>query len=204
MCYVDIDQLRVVQPLRLMTFELLSPYGFNTYIVDELIGAFDKPPGTSFFSDTHRVTVDRGTLIISALAEEESQAMIWNEGVPSIQFRNTLLRLTAAAHLPWQFDPTAAYFDMHDLVFPLVVRNWQQGDAFMPFGMDNFKKVSDFFIDQKVAGPEKLRIPILVNGNGDILWVGGMRQDNRYKVSDSTKKVAIFEMLSHGSEELLS
>jgi tRNA(Ile)-lysidine synthase len=75
----------------------------------------------------------------------------------------------------------------------MVVRMWQDGDRFKPMGMNNFKKISDFFIDQKIPVPQKENIPILVNGNGDVVWVAGLRQDNRYKVTGTTKKVAIFE-----------
>ena len=42
--------------------------------------------------------------------------------------------------------------------------------------------------------PEKDKIPLLVNGNGEIIWVVGLRQDNRYKVTATTKKVTIFEL----------
>jgi tRNA(Ile)-lysidine synthase len=41
---------------------------------------------------------------------------------------------------------------------------------------------------------QKEEIPILVNGNGEIMWIGGYRPDERYKVSDNTKKVTIFEL----------
>ena len=87
-----------------------------------------------------------------------------------------------------------AFVDLDKLIFPLIIRFWQDGDRFMPLGMRNFKKLSDFFIDQKVPLPQKDKIPLLVNGNGEIIWVGGFRTDNRYKVNATTKKVAIFEL----------
>ena len=90
-------------------------------------------------------------------------------------------------------DPHKAFVDAGQLSFPLVVRSWQEGDRFKPMGMTNYKKLSDFFIDQKVPLPQKENIPILINGNGDVVWVAGLRQDNRYKVTGTTKKVAIFE-----------
>ena len=85
-----------------------------------------------------------------------------------------------------------AYVDHDLLIYPLVLRTRQPGDVFIPLGMKTHKKLSDFFIDEKVPLPEKDKIPLLINGNGDIIWVAGMRQDNRYKVTATTKKVAIF------------
>jgi len=74
------------------------------------------------------------------------------------------------------------------------VRYRQDGDKFLPLGMSTFKKLSNFLIDQKVPLPKKDTIPILVNGNGDLVWIAGLRQDNRYKVTATTKKVVIFEL----------
>ncbi|WP_262886912.1 hypothetical protein [Mucilaginibacter humi] len=37
-------------------------------------------------------------------------------------------------------------------------------------------------------------MPLLINGNGEIIWVGGARLDDRYKVTKNTKKVTIFEL----------
>ena len=64
----------------------------------------------------------------------------------------------------------------------------------MLLGMKTRKKLSDFFIDQKIPLHEKSGVPILINGNGDVIWIGGYRPDERYKVTDNTKKVTIFEL----------
>jgi tRNA(Ile)-lysidine synthase len=60
--------------------------------------------------------------------------------------------------------------------------------------MKGKKKLSDYFINQKLSLHQKAEIPLLVNGNGDIIWVGGYRTDERYKVNNNTKKVTIFEL----------
>ena len=60
--------------------------------------------------------------------------------------------------------------------------------------MKTRKKLSDFFIGLKIPLHEKNEIPLLINGNGEIIWIGGYRPDERYKVNDNTKKVTIFEL----------
>ena len=87
-----------------------------------------------------------------------------------------------------------AFVDADKLIFPLIIRYRQEGDRFMPLGMRNFKKLSDFLISQKIPLPQKERVILLINGNGEVIWVAGLRQDNRYKVNATTKKVAIFEL----------
>ncbi|RZJ49424.1 MAG: hypothetical protein EOO44_18275 [Flavobacterium sp.] len=86
------------------------------------------------------------------------------------------------------------FVDENALQFPLILRTKQNGDKFIPLGMKGFKKISDYFIDEKVPLHLKSDIPILVNGNGEVIWIAGMRQDNRYKLTKATKKVAIFEL----------
>ncbi|MDE3211843.1 MAG: tRNA lysidine(34) synthetase TilS, partial [Bacteroidota bacterium] len=68
-------------------------------------------------------------------------------------------------------------------------------DFFYPLGMKFKKKLSDFFTAEKVPLHQKRDIPLLVNGNGDIIWVAGYRLDDRYKVDNNTKKVFIFELV---------
>lgn len=88
----------------------------------------------------------------------------------------------------------AASIDTDLLIYPLTLRYWREGDHFHPLGMKTRQKLSDFFVHQKVPLHEKSQIPLLVNGNEDIIWIGGYRPDDRYKVSAKTKKVTIFEL----------
>lgn len=89
----------------------------------------------------------------------------------------------------------AVSVDTDLLIYPLTLRAWRQGDHFYPLGMRGNKKISDFFIGEKVPLHKKNEIPLLINGNGEVIWVGGYRPDERYKVSKETKKVTIFELL---------
>ena len=65
----------------------------------------------------------------------------------------------------------------------LTLRSWKEGDAFMPLGMKSKKKISDFFVDEKIPVYEKPHIPILETKDGDIVWVCGCRIDDRFKVT---------------------
>ena len=66
-----------------------------------------------------------------------------------------------------------------------------QGDWFTPFGMKGKKRVSDFLTDNKLTLFEKERQPILEDANGNILWIVGLRTDNRYRIKDDTKKILL-------------
>src|SRR5690606_37144846 len=85
--------------------------------------------------------------------------------------------------------PGTAQFDADRIVFPIQVRAWREGDSFHPLGMGGRKKLSDFFVALKIPVYRKREVPVVVNGNGDILWVAPYRMDDRYKITGKTKKV---------------
>ena len=78
----------------------------------------------------------------------------------------------------------------------LTLRSWREGDAFTPLGMTGRKKLSDFFVDEKVAVDMKNRIPILCSAGGDVIWVCGMRLDDRFKITPATRRVLKLEYSS--------
>ena len=78
--------------------------------------------------------------------------------------------------------------DRGALVEPLTLRNWEAGDRFKPLGMQKSKKLSDFFIDLKIPPDVKKKLPILVDPE-KIVWVCGIRIDDRVKVTKNTKEI---------------
>nr|HRZ98966.1 tRNA lysidine(34) synthetase TilS [Paludibacter sp.] len=86
------------------------------------------------------------------------------------------------------------HLDVEKLDFPLTLRRWNEGDNFIPFGMEQRKKVSDFFIDLKLSLIEKERSWLLLS-NTEIVWIIGKRIDNRFRVSDKSKKILQIELL---------
>ncbi|MBN2466627.1 MAG: tRNA lysidine(34) synthetase TilS [Deltaproteobacteria bacterium] len=85
-------------------------------------------------------------------------------------------------------ESSAALIDFDALRFPVIVRNWMEGDRFQPLGMKGMKKVKDFFIDRKLPLRERGRVPIVLFGDR-IVWIGGQRIDDRVKVTEGTRMV---------------
>ena len=190
---IGIAELMTLQPQKLLFYELLKPLNFTSSVVDEILSSLDKQSGTSFYSRTHRLTINRDQLVISSLVERE-QELFYLHGEGSLKVGEEKISLALSENLNFKTDKKVAYVDASLLIFPLVLRFRQDGDRFKPLGMKSFKKLSDFFVDEKVPLPQKDKVPLLINGNGEFIWVTGMRQDERYKVSATTKKVAIFEL----------
>ena len=85
-------------------------------------------------------------------------------------------------------SPLEALLDLEEIRWPLAVRNIRTGDRFIPLGLTGFKKLKDVFIDNKIPSEQRKRIPILTSDD-TIVWVGGIRIDNRYRVKEKTGKI---------------
>ncbi len=163
--------------------ELLRPYGVS-YSQACDIGK-NHPSGKIFYTTTHQIVYDRDRLVFNKVEnlsiepidiESSEGKYIWGKCKISIENVNSV---------DIKFDNSnVAYFDAGKIVFPIKIRQWSEGDWFIPFGMKGKKKVSDFFIDTKIPLTLKNRIPIFESG-GNVIWIGGYRVDDRYKVGDS-------------------
>lgn len=85
-------------------------------------------------------------------------------------------------------DTYTRYFDLDKIQGNIAIRNRRPGDRFIPFGMSGTKKLKDYFIDEKISKDLRDKIPLIVDENY-ILWVIGYRTDERYKISDETRKI---------------
>lgn len=93
-------------------------------------------------------------------------------------------------------DSNVAYLDDNKLIYPLILRGFEQGDRFVPLGMRGHKKVKDFFVDAKVPKPLRPRIPLLVSGE-NIIWIVGYRISDYYKLTEGSKRVLRAEYLDY-------
>ncbi|MBP8012014.1 MAG: tRNA lysidine(34) synthetase TilS [Parabacteroides sp.] len=171
-------------------YEMLKPYGFSRTVCESIFTVLDKDSGKIFYSSTHRLLKDRSDLLIDVLSGEDNRAYLINLEDDNVDLPVELKPEIVVIKENYQIekDKKFAYFDFDKLSFPLVLRHWQEGDWFVPFGMKGKKKISDYFSDKKFSLFDKEKTWLLCSGQ-DVIWIVGERTDNRYRIEKTTKRV---------------
>lgn len=190
---VRIDRIDPAFPRDFVIYEILSSrYGFKGDVIDALCRALEQGvSGRRFYARDRVAYPDRGTIVVAPIAPDDACAVRVDEGTRRCYCGNSVLLferqdidLIGSFGVPEHI----AQLDAGKLRYPLVVRRWQEGDWFVPFGMTGRKKVSDFLIDAKVSMAEKQRQFVLLSGD-DIVWLVGRRIDDRYRITSGTDTV---------------
>lgn len=178
--YYDIGELCNLQPQATLIYELLRPYGFTAPVVAEIVNALPNPrTGTQFRSPSHVAFIDRGRLIIS-----EYEIL----PPPEVSVENVERRTEG--------DAWTAFVDADAVRRPFCVRQWRAGDRFHPFGMEHSRLVSDFLKDADINPVEKRNVHLLVDADGQVVWVIGLRIDHRVRVTMSTVSILKFSAVA--------
>ena len=175
-----------------LLFRILSDYGFTSVQIKQIYAHLDAPTGTEFRSESHVLVFDRGRLLIEEVEKNPFHEMRIPEEGTYILDETAKLRIERMPkpegfEIPRSSDVIA--LDADSLQMPLTVRLPKEGDRFTPFGMQGSKLVSDFLTDQKLSLLEKRRQLIIHDSTGRILWVVGLRPDNHFRITDSTRTI---------------
>jgi tRNA(Ile)-lysidine synthase len=192
----SISQIKTLPQPAQYLYYLLKPMNFNIEAAEEILQHHQS--GKRFYSGSHILTIDRDLIIIEEKSTgtlnegkiEEGQKTFTNS---QLQLDFTYLLLTTAAHEKIPSEKNIHWVDASLLKFPLHIRKWKPGDSFIPLGMKGKKKVSDFFIDRKIPLPEKEKTCVLLSGS-QIVCILGQRIDERFKVTDKTRKIFCIEV----------
>ncbi len=188
--HIPILLWKKAEPLHTITREIIKDYGFSAVQTEEVIKLMDAANGAYMASPTHRIIRNRQWMILCPLATQNAAHILVEETDNTILFEQGHLSIKK---IPWPQEkintaPTEAWLDAATLQFPLLLRKWKQGDYFYPLGMQKKKKLSRFFIDHKLSRTDKEKVWVL-ESNKKIVWVVGIRMDDRVKIREGTTGV---------------
>ena len=178
---IDIDRLGGESHPHYWLFRLLQPFGFSDDILHRIEASLEGQSGKTFLSSTHKAIRDRQFLKIYPLTETDP-----------VQVDLSVLDIWDGFS-PYSKDGSVLFVDADKVNHPLECRRWQAADRFRPFGMKGFRKLSDYFTDLKLDLEQKQRQTVVTtidsNGEEQIVCIAGLRIDDRYRVTESTRRV---------------
>ncbi len=177
--------------------------GLSSVQIDEALAFMAAAGAGRTMRLPHGLTVEReyGKFIISLQAASQSfshtLALPGTTPIPEIGMEvETTVRETRDDGRETRDERAENYlwhaeFDYAKIVLPLTVRSRLRGDRFCPTGMGGrSKKLQDYFVDEKLPRRKRDAVPLLVSGD-DILWVAGLRTDERFLPGVKTKRILV-------------
>ncbi len=107
-----------------------------------------------------------------------------------VKINGNTLSVTESKNFPVKYSTSRMkeFISADNIKGNFLLRRWKVGEKFLPIGLDGSKKISDFLNEQKLPSSKKKEQLVLTNNN-KIVWVVGLRLDERFKITNHTKKV---------------
>lgn len=201
------DDCKEIEPSKLQSygsseyfvFEWLKQYGFNGSQVTQILQADTGAVISS--AQGYEVLNDRGKLIVERIQQPLKPLVIPEPGVyqlPKTEVKDTPQKIRVEiVDKTADFVPSKsammATVDADQVKFPLTVRSVEPGDVMRPFGMKGSKLVNDMLTDLHKNLFEKRRQQVVVDATGSMVWLVGIRTDDRVRV-DREKTHKILQM----------
>lgn len=202
---IDIAALQSYVSPEYFLFYLLIPYGFTSPQVRSIASSLLSESGKEYITDSYTLLFDRKMMLVSQrektapkpLELPETGKYIYSEHC-SIEIKEEVVDSNFAI-------PTASneiVVDKAKVHFPLVLRRTATADRFRPFGMRGSKLVSDYLTNLKVDAVSKRKQLVLVDGNGEIMWLVGRRSSETYRIGSTTTTALRIRFLSSKTADI--
>ena len=191
---ISVERLKQQPSPEYTLHEILSSRGFTSAQIEQIYGSLDTcSAGKIIASDSHELAFDRGSLLVQPrtnVADAARSMRIPETG--TYVFSDSLKIKVAAEDCGDDYVPSRAAYcvclDASDIKFPLTLRHIEQGDRFVPFGMNGMKLVSDYLTDRKKNVFEKRAQLVVTDAQQRIVWLVGERTDNRFRITPHTQQ----------------
>ncbi|MCG7410758.1 tRNA lysidine(34) synthetase TilS [Paenibacillus sp. ACRRX] len=131
---------------------------------------------------------------------ESRQRKLWiertaTEGILQLPTHTGTITWTIASH---KTDSNHTYslknsseaaFDADKLQWPIKIRTRMPGDRMRVQGLNGSKKVQDMFVDMKVPPTLRDSLPVITDGQENIIWIPGVRRSDMALVQPATRSI---------------
>ena len=173
---------------RLLRDKFSHDFDYNDYV--KIKSLFENQKGkTVQLSSKLSATREKDSIVIKNPEQDENVEYALKAG-DTLKVGKITFGVSAAAKKDVKFDGKgkSEFISGDKLDDIFILRRWKSGDKFFPLGMKSQRKISDFLTDSKIETSERKKWFILENRN-NIVWITGLRIDNRYRITSKTKKI---------------
>ncbi len=194
--HIPVLKLLKTTPLHTIVYEIIKDHGFTSHQTNEAVALLKSETGKYIQSATHRILKNRYWLIIAPIQNTEAATILIEENDKPVEFQQGKITIEVCTTTNYKPQTTnlVAQLNASEIKFPLLLRKWRPGDYFYPLGMQKKKKLSRFLIDQKLSLTQKERTWV-IEMNKKIIWVVGLRIDDRFKITDLTENILQFTLI---------
>lgn len=180
----DVPKLMNLYNYQAYLYQWLKLYGFTAW--NDIYDLVKAEPGKKIYSENYFLQKDRMYLILSPriLPQVASYQVEKKDDQVNIPLKLSFCNVSDISIS----DSNCIFVDEDLIEFPLIIRKMEKEDIFYPFGMKGKKKLSKFFKDEKMSFIDKTNSWIL-SYKKDIIWVIGIRADDRFKVTTNTTNI---------------
>ena len=175
-------------------YYFLRDFGFVDW--DKIFKLTNSESGKRILSQSNILFRNKDQLILRPIQEIKKINYLINDIDSSIKFNNSF-QIKFEKTTKISKNNNIVTVDSEKLKFPLILRNFEDGDSFYPFGFNGSKKVSKYLKDNNISYLDKSSITVLVNGDNKIIWVVGMRLDNRFCVLENSQELLNIEYFNY-------
>ncbi len=188
---INIQELKQLPNFKAYLFQWLQPLGFSAW--EDIYNLAEAETGKQIFSNKYQILKNRDFLIVAKKSNKDAEQHLIEKGVSEVNFHIKLLFCKISK--PFYSTNKTIFVDDEKLSYPLTLRRWKTGDIIYPLGMNGkSKKVSKLFKDEKLSRIEKENAWLLCSGK-DIVWIVGIRADERFKISNTTNNILQIDLI---------
>lgn len=202
---IDIAALKAYVSPEYFLFYLLIPYGFTSPQVRSIASSLSSETGKEYITDSYTLLFDRKMMLVSQREKTDPKPLELPETGKYIYSEQCSIEIKEEAVDSSFTIPTATneiVVDKAKVNFPLVLRRTATADRFRPFGMRGSKLVSDYLTNLKVDAVSKRKQLVLVDGNGEIMWLVGRRSSETYRIGSTTTTALRIRFLSSETTDI--
>lgn len=190
--HFNLKKLKQLPNYKSYLYQWLKEFKFSDWTA--IYDLVESQSGKQIFSPNYRLLKNRHFLIVSQHAAnkyDEEYSIEKNQKEVNFPLKLTFCKVEDILAT----SNSTIFVDEEKLVFPLQLRRWKSGDLFYPLGMKGqSKKLSKFFKDEKLSLLEKENNWLLCSDN-EIIWIVGIRADERFKIKNTTEHILKIDLL---------